>query len=150
MCRLGTAVIGIVAAALFAPGCGGSNSDTATTEVTKAQFIKRAEAICAEAKKNREAEIARWEMESGVKPTEVDLDEGLKDVVAPSLDKEAEELAALTLPRAVEASLERMIAKLSKASAILAKEGEKGITRSRIDQFEREATNFGLKGCSPL
>lgn len=141
--------LGVVAAIGFALGCGSGEDEATSAPLTKAQFIKQAEAVCAKAKKARRAEIAAWEDKAG-DPNKVDVDEGLKQVVAPSLRGQAEQLEALEPPVEDEEKVAGMIAMLSKGSRILEKEGEKGVQRSRLGEYERDAAAFGLKSCANL
>ena len=146
MNRLVIAAIGISVIALLVAGCG----DTATADITKAQFIKRANAVCAKSKKEREAEIAAWEKKSGSKGGEDAFDRLLRQVVGPSLTDEAEELEALPPPAQDAGRYERWIALLLRGSKILEEEGAKGIERFRVEEVERRAIALGIKNCAKL
>ena len=140
--------IGVVlAVGLAGLGCGGSG-ETASASLDKHQFVKQANAICVKAKKKREAAIADWEK---TQPEEnVDVDEGLQKVVAPSLKKEAEQLEALVPPAENEAAIDKLVALLSTGSEVIEEAGEKGFSRSGLDVFEQKAAARGLNACSGL
>lgn len=136
--------LGVVAAVGFALGCGGGEDEATSASLTKAQFMKQANEICAKSKKEREAEIAAWEKARGTAGQgEPDI---AKEVLASSLRREAEELEALKPP----AGASQLIGRLARASEILAKKGGEAISSSGVEQFEAEAAAYGLKSCSPL
>jgi hypothetical protein len=142
-------VLGILATTFLAFGCGGTEEESGSTPLTKAQFIKQADRICAKSTKERNAAAAEFIKELPGKSAEAEahVDQGLKQVVAPSLDRQAEELAALAAPENDAAKVSRMIENLSKASSVIAEEGSKGVRRSGLSDFESEASAYGLKIC---
>ena len=93
--------------------------------------------------------VASWKKEypGGAAAAEADFDGGLKQVIAPSMRGEAEDLSALPAPAQEEEKVERMLANLSRASEVLAEEGSQGVPKSGIQKFEREAASYGLKAC---
>jgi len=142
--------IGIAVAfiAVVGLGCGSSGEETASAEVTKAQFLKQANSVCDEAKKRRAAAVADWTTKQGSE--NVDVDAGLRNLVAPSLKKQAERLEGLTPPAEDEAAVAGLIAMLAKGSEVLEEEGQEGVQRSRLREFERKAIAFGLQSCANL
>jgi hypothetical protein len=141
--------IGMVVTTCLAFGCG-SAEESSSTPLTKAQFVRQADRICAKAASERKAAAASFVkgLPGGPAEAEGHLDEGLEQVVAPSLAREAKELAALAAPKNDAAEVSRMTGNLLKASKALAEEGSKAISRSVLRAFEREATGYGLKICS--
>lgn len=148
------AAIGMLMAIGFVLGCGSSSSsdtstgETASAPLSKAQFIKQADAICTKVKKKREAAIAKWEKQSsgGAQGKEEQFREGLRKVVAPSLRDEMEELESLSPPEQDAAQVDRMIKRLSKISSILASDS-KELPYSEASNYEREAVRYGLTAC---
>lgn len=139
-----TIAIGIVAAACVVIGCGSSSDETAEAAVTKAQFIKQAEAICSKTQEQgRKARIA-WEQENG---EELDFHTAFKYIIGPSLEKQAEELESLQAPKGDEARLARMTANLSRGAAGFTAAGTKSKTGSKFEAFQREAEAYGLVAC---
>lgn len=139
--------IGMAAAVFAAFGCGSSDSDTSS--LTKAEFIKRADQICAKSAKQRSAEVNEYEadMPKGVKASAAHLDKGLKTVVGPALHREVEELEALPTPEGDEAKVDAILARLEKAGTVLEKQGSEGIVAAGFVDFEQEAAAYGLKVC---
>jgi len=142
--------IGMVAATCLVFGCGSAAEESSSTPLTKAQFIKQADQICAKSAKEREAAAASFikALPGGAADAEAHLDEGVKQVVAPSMKEEATKLAALAAPENDVAEVSRMIENLSKASEVLAEDGSKGLSGSSLPAFEGEASAYGLKICS--
>ena len=117
--------------------------------LTKAEYIKEADALCSNLMKEREAAIAAWQKEypGGAAKAEEDFDAGLKEVIAPALDQKADELETLAVPAGDEAAVTQMIGTLRNTSAVLAEEGSKGTAKSGAPQFEKEAAAYGFKVC---
>jgi hypothetical protein len=148
--------LGLIIAVGFVLGCG-SGEDEATSAdkqasapPTKAQFIEQADMVCKKTAKARLIEIASWKAQypGGAEKAEADLDAGLKEVIAPSIQRKVKELEGLTPPKGDEAKVSHMIGILSKASETLAKEGEKGLPHSGIAEYEHDAKAYGLTACS--
>jgi hypothetical protein len=149
MYRLSLIALGVAALTVFSLGCGSSESGTnasatnssSSAEVTKAQFIKQAEAICAKNERERETAIDAWEKEGSSS-----LKEGLVEIVAPALTEEAEALKALTPPAEQQVEVARILENLSNGS----RKVEEGSPGPEITKFVREAEAFGLKTCAAL
>lgn len=150
MFRLIVMTVGVAVAIGFALGCGGED-EAESAPLTKAEFIEQADAICAESAKELQADVAVWK-EKFPKPAEVEknLDDGARQILAPSLQREAKELEALSPPAKDEAEVSRMIESLSKAGKAFAKEGEQAFSRPQTQQFEQEAAAYGLKACGSV
>jgi hypothetical protein len=145
-------ILGIVAATGFALGCGSSSSEEATSApLTKDQFIKQADTICKEIAKEREAAADAWRKEfpGGAEEAEAHLEDGFKEIVAPSWRKEAEELETLVPPKTDQAMVTRLIGILTSASKDMENgEAPKKVFAASLPQFEREAKSFGFRICS--
>jgi hypothetical protein len=134
--RLIIAGIGVLAVALLATACGGGGSDEATAQVSKAQFYKQAEAICAKVQKKLQVELAASKNVSKV-----------FSKAAPLLKREAEELEALSGPEAVEEEVKPLIVNVSKASQLVAKEGVAAADAPSIQAYKKEASSLHLSEC---
>src|SRR3954454_14053364 len=117
--------MGMAAATCFALGCGSSGSEATSAPLSKAQFIKQADGICAKAVKEREAAADSWrkELPGGAAEAEAKLEEGFKEVIAPALQQEAEELEALAAPEKDQNEVAKMLTTLSHAGQVIAQEG---------------------------
>jgi hypothetical protein len=106
-------VVGVLALAILAVGCGGDSDETETeaTAITKAAFIRKADRICrlsrekfvevgfAKAKKLADKPKAREALEF----------ELIETLFVPTLENEIEELRALGAPPGDEAKIEKIL-----------------------------------------
>jgi hypothetical protein len=131
-------IAGIAAAALviFAMGCGGGGSDQTTAQVSEAQFMKQARAICAKTQKDLEVTFRN-----------ATNTEKLSQQGAAMLKQEVEALEAIDGTQEVEAKVAPLISGISEASEILAKEGAKALSNPRTVAYKREAANLNLSLC---
>ena len=141
--------LGVAVATCLALGCGGSESGTSSQPLTKTQFIKQANAICAKINQEGLADASAWKKSypGGVAEAEANADDGLRTVIVPHMRRKAEELGALEPPAKDRAKVDRMVRNLSRASEMLDDEGFKALTRSGALEFRQEATAYGLKSC---
>jgi hypothetical protein len=142
-------VVGAVMATCIAAGCGSSGEEASSVPLTKAQFIKQADAICAKAAKEREAAAEAWRKELPDLSAETvdEIEKGLKEVIAPALQQQAEELETLAAPAQDRDEVAQMISALAAVSKAMEQE-PKWAFHSSIPQFEREAKDYGFKSCS--
>ena len=142
--------IGVVAVSCVAIGCGSSGDAATSAPLTKAQFIKRAGAICGRFQKERQADAARWlqEQAGGQTRAESHYDEGFKLIVAPSMRREAEELETLIAPGKDAVRLDRMVDNFVQASDAVADRGRQGLLAAGLKDFEREAEALRLPACA--
>jgi hypothetical protein len=134
--KLIIAGLGVLAVALLAAGCGGGGTDEATAQVSKAEFYKQARAVCAKTQKTLQAKLKASGSLSHV-----------YNEAAPVLKREAEELASISGPEQVEEEVEPMVANLTKASGVVAKQGEKAVNNPSIDTYKKEAAALHLDEC---
>lgn len=155
MNKLILTTLGFVIAVGVALGCGSgedeatSADEKASAPLTKAQFIKQADAICTTISEERTGELSAWKKKNPEKASnsKEELDSGLKEVISASVRREAEELEALEPPAEDEVEVSRMIANLSKVSEELEQEGVKTLARPNLEQFKSEAADYGLEIC---
>lgn len=90
---------GSLAVALAIAGCGGDSS-TSTSSVSKAEFVKEADAVCQGGNKRMEAGFAKFltENKDVKRPTRDDYEKLVVTVLVPSIRKEIDELRALDTP----------------------------------------------------
>jgi hypothetical protein len=152
--RLTAMLVGAIAAAVVAAGCGSSNSDA----LTKAEYVKQAEAICKKSIKGTRAEylaILKENEKKNSKGTnkaaQKKAEEDVGDVLLAYYQSKAEELGQLQPPEADAAQLEAMIVALEDTVAEAEKDpkvlvaGSKSITKER-----KIADEYGLKECSEV
>ena len=100
MNRLIALVVALVAVALLAAGCGSSDDSTtdSTTSLTKAEFLKQGNAICAAGNKEIEEAFEELSFDEKKGPSTAELEEITEDTLAPSVSKQIDELRELGAP----------------------------------------------------
>jgi hypothetical protein len=128
-------VLGVLGALLMLvaliAGCGGGDSTTTgaatptTSEapLTKAEFIKKGDAICKTGNEASTTEIEEFAKENGFgsEPSKAQFEEVVTEVLAPNLAKQAEELDALVPPTQDEDKIEALISSLNETIARMEK-----------------------------
>lgn len=115
-------VMGLLAAVAIAGGCGGggdgggdASESTSANAITKAEFVKQAEAICARAVKKRDAavkEILKAEGETGEAAPADQRDQFINlisEAVVPPMTQMNEELDELGTPEVGGAKIDAMV-----------------------------------------
>jgi hypothetical protein len=149
--------LGLVIAIGFALGCG-SGEDEATSAdqappLTKAQFIKQADAICTEVAKEREVAAAAWakNMKGRSEETPEKIGEAVKEIMPPLMHEEGTRLETLSAPEGDEKAVAEIIDLLEKVQQSIEQADEKIFFPSGIREFENKASGYGLKVCpTPL
>ena len=152
MSRWMTGVAVGVALLILVGGCGGG--DNSTTEVTKAEFTKQANAICADGQNERKAAAENYSKEvqarssggQGAHKVERDLAyKMLREEVVPSLEDQVGELEELGAPAAEEAKISAMLKTLSKGTGEIKEGGvRKFLEGQALRTFQEEAESYGL------
>ena len=138
-------------------GCGGGSE---TSDITKAQYVKKANFICADSNRERfaaaEKEYNPKQRQGShtvdspaTKALEAELEEIgeklVKEKVIPSLRKEQERLESLGAPSGDEEQIEKILLNFEKGTDELAEEGYQGILGDQFDQFDKEVKAYGLR-----
>lgn len=140
------ALLGFLVAALLVAGCGG---DDETSSLTKAEFVKQANAICKEGRAEREDLFKTFteEIKSG-KATREDQESLVTVVLKPPYEKTIESLKGLGAPEGDEKQVEAIIAAMEKG---LEKAEDNPLVSLRTNiQFAEAnslAAKYGLKDC---
>lgn len=149
-------LVGVLVAAVAMVGCGsgGGGSDTAVAEssISKAQYVKQAEAVCKKGNEELEADFATFvrEKENVKKPTESDYAELLERVVAPNISAETEELWELDVPQGDASQVEAMLSAREESLTIAEGEPKALIENSEkvFGKASKLADAYGLKDCA--
>jgi hypothetical protein len=129
----------LTAAALVAlvAGCGGGDSTSDSSSVTKAQFVKEADAICTNGDKQDEKDFEKFSKEhnlsEGKEPSKEVQEEAVQDIVVPGVRQQIEEIDDLAAPEGDEAKIEAVVTSV-----------EEG-----LDELESDPTLL-FKGKNPL
>jgi hypothetical protein len=106
------ATLVLPATILVVAGCGSSGGTESATSLTKAEFLKKGNAICAkggeEINKAYE-EFSRKHVAGGKTPSQALLDEAAAEIVLPVREREVRLLLALGAPSGSEQRVEEML-----------------------------------------
>lgn len=145
---------GVLAALLVAVGCGDSDSDSSSesARLTKAEFIKQADAICKKTEAERTSGIKAFYKKVGADPTKAlsgkQGEEMVFVAIVPPLEKQAEELRALGVPS--EKAAEAIMVEFDEALAAFIKLSESGEeeTEDPFSDVNQNSRKYGLKTCN--
>jgi hypothetical protein len=148
-----TAVAVLVALAAVVAGCGGSDDSDTSASLTKAQFVKQADAICVNSNKEIESEFESYAKEKGwdenKEPSKDQQEEAIVDVVAPNIQGQVDEIKDLGAPEGDEETIETMLAaveegveELEENPGQLTEEGKNPLAKG-----SKLARDYGLAEC---
>lgn len=147
--------VGALAIALIAGGCGGDD-DTSTSSISKAAFIKKADAICQAGDKRVEAKLAAYLKENVVKESEESVSETnakateiAETAVIPAITREIEGLRALGAPSGDEDEIEAILEALEEGLERTEEDPATGL-RTNTELFRRAkglSEEYGLAVC---
>jgi hypothetical protein len=146
-------VLGGLALALLG-GCGGGGGDTTASQgpaLTKAAFVKQADAICERSVARLEAEYATYKKENPMKeglPSQSQQTEVAETIIIPNLQSRAGELGELGPPKGAEARVAAMIEALEDLIAKGENEPLGVLSRNAWERVSSAATQIGLKSCT--
>jgi hypothetical protein len=157
--RLMAIVAGVLAVALTVAvaGCGGDDEASASS-ITKAEFIKKADAICKQALEQAEVDFAALvkenetlleETKEGTPAFEAIYPAVVNGILAPTVEKEVDEIQALGAPEGDEAKVDAMLETLEgDLETAEAKPKRVGFEAEKIFAPSTElAREYGLKVC---
>lgn len=147
------ALAAFAAIAMIVAGCGGGgDSTTDSSSLTKAEFLKQGNAVCAKGNKEIEEGFQEFEKENGLQnkqPTKAQLTEAIETIVLPAVRDQVEGIEALGAPSGEEAKVEA----ITDAAGEAAEEGEEdpaSLTSEKADPFAEAnelANEYGLVKC---
>jgi hypothetical protein len=154
------ALAAFAAITMIAAGCGGGgDSTTDSSSLTKAEFLKQGNAVCAKGNKEIEEGFKDFEKENGLQnkqPTEAQLTEAIETIVLPAVRDQVDGIEALGAPSGEEEKVES----ITDAASEAVDEGEDdpaSLTSEKADPFAKAnelANEYGLVKCgeggSPL
>lgn len=154
---------GVLAIAAVAAGCGGSdddstnagtggstNSDSTTAALTKAEFIKKGDAICEKENESIEGEADDFAKENNIdtsKPTQKQKEEVIVAVIVPSLHAQSEEIAELGAPSGDEEKVEAIIVALEDGTAEVEDDPSLVFEGEPLKEASRLAKAYGFEVC---
>lgn len=148
-------VLALVALVAIVAGCGGSDDSggettEATETLTKAEFIKQGDAICEEANEQNETEAEEFAEDNGFtleKATDEQLEEAITEVLVPSLNQQAEDIAALGAPQGDEDRVEKIVVSLEDGAGEIEDEPSLAFEGEPLKESSRLADDYGFEVC---
>jgi precorrin-2 methylase len=132
----------------LAVGCGGGGEETASANVTKADFLKQASAVCAERKKEWNSiayAFAKEHKEDGKEITPKEANKILDETLFPLMEEEQEKLERLEVPAGDEAQIQKMLQTRAKSLEAVESGGVTALgDPATFGKFWREASAYGL------
>lgn len=121
--NLAGATLVLLALALALAGCGGGGGSTESSESTsalsKAEFVKKGNAICASTEKEIEANVEKFTKEQNFSatkpPSEKQIAELAEQVLVPKVRQQLDEIRALGTPSGDEGEVEAILAAAEEA-----------------------------------
>jgi hypothetical protein len=143
-------VVSALALAAFMAGCGGGGE--APVSLTKAQFIKQANAICSRgaARFNAlyQSFVRKYPLPGGKRRSLDEYSEAVKTALAPAIKWELEEIRALGVPAGDAHTVDTILAAIE--GGLEKVEKHPGVQANTERQFERStnlANAYGLETC---
>jgi hypothetical protein len=145
------AVLGVLAAALLS-GCGGDGDSSATAEsLTKAQFVKQADGICAKYNRKGESQVQKVVESFNLDQGEPDQDvvaKGVAAVAVPILEEQIEELRALPVPDGEEQEVALILERQEQSLEKVEDEPLFRVSGNPYEELNEPAADYGLVECS--
>jgi ABC-type Fe3+-citrate transport system substrate-binding protein len=148
---------GLMAIALVVAGCGSSSNDdsssSTTASLSKAEFVKEANAICTKGGKSINAEFEEFSKENNLSQTKAPpkqvQEEAVEQILIPSIRRQVDEVKALGTPEGDEGELQEAIA----AQEEVIEEGEEDPVTllegesAKQKEANKMARDYGLTVC---
>ena len=172
--KLLTALLAVMAVAALVAGCGGGSDSSSSSESTsadstaadstesepssdgsaptKAVFIKEADAICSKADGELAEEITDYAEENEIdpekEPSEDQQVELYEEVVIANIDRQADELAALTPPEGEEEEVESLVSSLEEGVAEAEDDPQQLVEgKNPLADASKKANAYGMTVC---
>jgi hypothetical protein len=144
---------GALAVTLFVAGCGSSGGTTSTASISKVEFLKQGNAICAKGNEQIEAQFEEFTKENNLSKTEAPpkavREEAAEDILIPAINQQVEEIKALGIPAGDEGEVEEIFATVEEA----VEEGEGdpaalfGNEPGKFKEANKLSREYGLTVC---
>jgi hypothetical protein len=150
---LGITVVASLALVLVVAGCGSSSSksksSTATPTLTKAEFLKKGNAICKKGNQQINRAGNKAFPKSKGKPTQAQLKKFATDTLIPSVQSQISGVKALGAPKGDEAKVKAIIT-TAQAALDKGKKDPTVLVSNKRDPFAKSnklTKAYGLKAC---
>lgn len=135
------------AIALTVAGCGGG--DDTTTSLTKAQFVKQANALCAKYNERMAADYTQYAEENFKgEPSPALAEEAVAKTTIPASEEELEDLRSLPVPGGEEKKVEALLERRQEALEKIEDEPLFKVAGDPFEEFNQPLTDYGLTECA--
>jgi hypothetical protein len=151
--KFAVVVAGLIAVTMLVAGCGGSDDESSTNSLTKAEFLKQGNAICRKGNAKIESEFEEFaekhHFKENEKPSEPVLEEATETILVPAISGQVEEIRALGTPEGDEGEVDKILSGAEEA----VKEAEEDPVAfaeeesPKLTQVNKEARAYGLTVC---
>jgi hypothetical protein len=143
-------IASLAAIAILIAGCG---DDDNGSSLTKDEFVKRADAICAKGTENLGKELSAYlEQQASTAKTESEVAaEAIQAVVLPEVEAQIEKIESLEVPSGDEGEIEAFLEAQRRAVASLEKRKNLSLTTDLDPAFQgsgKLAREYGLESCA--
>ena len=138
------AMAAVVAVAAIAAGCGSSDNSSSTANLTKAEWVAKADAICA--KGNQEINAAAREQFGNQKPTAADINQFATKTIIPNTQSQLDQIKALGAPSEIQGQVDDLVTKVQ-ADIDKVKNDPTQLTNTSFADANAAAHALGLKTC---
>lgn len=162
--RLTALLIVALAIAAAVSGCGGGGNDSGggsgddgdatASSISKAEFIKEADAICTQGGKRTQADFVAFLNEKAIpeggEPTTEQWEEMGTKIIVPALEEQAEEVRQLGFPAGDEDQIEAFLGGVDEAIEKI--EGNPKLAKSAdklLTDAHQAIAGYGFKVCGP-
>ena len=150
--RVMAMLVGVVALAVLVAGCGSSDDETTTVEVslTKAQFVKQGSKVCAEELKTMSKGLKAFSDEHDLtkKLNKEDTEELVETVFQPGFEGQFEGLGELSPPKGDEKQVEAILTQFEEGLDKGSENKEKFV--AELSTAMRALEKYGIKECDGL
>ena len=141
------AALAIFAMAVSGCGDGGDDGDT-TASLTKAQFVKQANAICAKHNKQVATEFNEFAQEGNLEDrSAAEVTKAVADIGIPALKKQLDELQALPVPEGEEEEVELIFQRLERTIEKVEDEPSFRTSGDPYEELNKPAFDYGIAEC---
>jgi hypothetical protein len=145
------AVLGILAlAALVVTGCGGDSESQTTESLTKAQYVKQADAICKRQNEKKDAALNKAYEELQKEKTGAGRagEEKIIEIALPPIAEMTEEVAELGVPTEQSEEAEKFVGEMEAAISEVQDDPSLALDEEPFEGAKARAARLGFKQCN--
>jgi len=150
------ALLAVLALAVFAAGCGGSDDgddSTSTASITKSEFLAQGNAICKKGNQEIDSDFESFAKKHDLKQndglTDAEATEASEEILIPNVQKQVDQIRALGPPEGQEAQVDAILSAAQKGIDELEKDPT--AIQGNNDPFaeaNKLAKDYGLTACA--